>query len=91
MLQFANFGPQSEIKKLIEPSGSPIEAIYKVKNSTKPYACIEKRDLLIYGMLKFGVKSFYLPPLTDDSTAFFSIMAIAMKKNFKYKKEFDKL
>jgi hypothetical protein len=43
------------------------------------------------GVLRFGEKSFHLPPPGEESSVFFDIMAIALQKNFKYKEEFNRL
>jgi len=62
-----------------------------VKTSAKPHAHIGTRDYLYYCMLKFGKKLFHLPPQTQDSAFSLDLMAIAMRKGFKYKKQFNKL
>ncbi len=66
-------------------------AINKLKNSTKAYAFITSREQLIYSMLENGPQNFYLPPDSDESTFSLDIMAIATHKQFKFKKQFNKL
>lgn len=60
-----------------------------VRNSANSYAFISTRDHLINSMHRFGPNSFYLPPLTEDSSLFVHILAIAVRKEFKFKKEFN--
>jgi len=62
-----------------------------VKNSAKAHAFISNRDYLYYSMLKFGEKLFHLPPETQDSSFGLDLMGIAMRKDFQYKKQFNRL
>jgi hypothetical protein len=65
--------------------------MYYVKHSSKAYAFIGHRDYLFYYMIKNGRNYFYLPPKTDESSFNLQLLAIAMQKEFKYKKQFNNL
>jgi len=67
------------------------EAIDLIKKSAKAQAYISNRDDLYYGLLRFGPIIFYLPPQTQDSAFNLDLLAIAMRKDFQYKKQFNRL
>lgn len=60
-----------------------------MKNSLHPHAFVSTRDHLNYGMLKNGPNSYYMPPLSEDSTFFVDCMGMAISKQFPYKNEFN--
>jgi hypothetical protein len=62
-----------------------------VKNSSKAYAFIAFKEFLVYQILKNGPEFFYLPPQTDESSFSLQLVGIAMHKEFKFKKQFNKL
>ncbi len=68
-----------------------MEGLDIVRHSTKPFAFISTRDHLSDGILRTGFKSYYLPPETQESTLTHALMAIALQKKCKYKKEFNEL
>ncbi len=82
------FWPHREIGERIKSSDGGMQAM---KKSTKFEAHIGTRDTLIYNMHSFGAKFYYLPPLSGESTLFLDYNAIALGKEFMYKKEFNKL
>jgi hypothetical protein len=67
------------------------EGINLVKNSSKAHAFISNRNSLYYSKLEFGQKLFHLPPQTQDSDFRLDLIAIAMRKDFEYKKQFNRL
>ncbi len=62
-----------------------------MKNSPKAYAFIAHKEFLVYQILINGPKFFYLPPKTDESSFSLQLFGIAMHKEFKFKKQFNKL
>ncbi len=70
---------------------NPKEGIDYLKTSSKPYAYLGFREILIYSMLINGPKFFYLAPKTDESSFILQHFGIAMHKRFKYKNQFNKL
>jgi hypothetical protein len=91
LLQNAKFSVYQEIGRLIKPVKDKSMGLSIVSNSSKPHAFISTRDHLTAGVLRFGEKSFHLPPPGEESSIFFDIMAIALQKDFKYKEEFNRL
>jgi hypothetical protein len=90
-LQNEKFGTSAEIGKLLEPVQTLSDGIDIVKNSSKAHAFISSREHLTYSIIEKGRQYFYLPPQTEESTFNLDIMGIAMQKEFKYKREFNKL
>jgi hypothetical protein len=70
---------------------NPKEGINYLKTSSKSYAYLGFREILIYLMLINGPKFFYLAPKTDESSLIVQHFGIAMHKQFKYKNQFNKL
>jgi len=62
-----------------------------MKTSAKAYAHIANRDGLYYSMLIYDEKLFHLPPQTQNSSFGLNLMGIAMRKDFQYKKQFNRL
>jgi len=62
-----------------------------VKNSANAHSYIASRDGLYYYMLIYGEKQFHLPPQTQDSVFSLDLMGIAMRKDFQYKIQFNRL
>jgi hypothetical protein len=87
----ANSGIHQELGKFLEPVASKSVGLDFVRNSTNSYAFISSRDHLVDGMLRFGEKSFHLPPLSDESSLFLDIMAIALPKRCRIVKEINYL
>lgn len=77
--------------ELLKPIKNKEEGLNVVVNGSKPHAYISSRDHLLYGFLRFGSKSIYLPPAKEESTVFVDVMAIAMSLDFKHKIVFNKL
>ena len=69
---------------------SKFEGLEVVKR-TKKHSFISNRDHLMYAIVKSADHTYYLPPLTEDSTFFVDAMALATNKNFPYKQQFDHL
>jgi len=65
--------------------------INDVTKSAKAHAFIATRDHFNHIMLRSDEKSFHLPPETQESVINFDLMAIAMRKDFQYKKQFNRL
>jgi len=59
--------------------------------SAKAHAYIGNGDFLYYNILRLGQNLFHLPPQTPDSIFSLDLIAIAMRKDFKYKKQFNRL
>jgi hypothetical protein len=70
---------------------TPKEGINYLKTSSKSYAYLGFREILIYLMLLNGPKFFHLAPKTDESSLILQQIGIAMHKQFKYKNQFNKL
>jgi hypothetical protein len=66
-------------------------ALDLIINSSDSYAYIVTRNWLSNTILSYGQNSFYSPPLSHESTLFLDFIAIAVQKNFKFVKEFNKL
>jgi hypothetical protein len=90
-LQNEKFGTSGEIGKLLKPVQTLSDGIDIVKNSSKAHAFISSREHLTYSIIEKGREYFYLPPQTEESTFNLDTMGIAMQKEFKYKREFNKL
>jgi len=90
-LQNEKFGTSGEIGKLLKPVQTLSDGINIVKNSSKAHAFIASREYLTYSIIEKGREYFYLPPQTEESTFNLDIRGIAMQKEFKYKREFNKL
>jgi hypothetical protein len=87
----AKSGVHKDIGQLIKPVRNKELGIELVMKSEKNYAYVTTTDFMFDSMLRFGQKSFYSPPLTEDSSFYLDIMAIALQKEFKHKKEFNRL
>jgi hypothetical protein len=87
----ANSGVHQELGKFLKPVESKSLGLDIVRNSTNSYAFISSRDHLVDGMLRFGEKSFHLPPASDESSLFLDIMAIALPKHCRIIKEINYL
>jgi hypothetical protein len=87
----AKSGAHKDIGQLIKPVRNKELGIELVMKSENNYAYVTTRDFIIESILRFGQKSFYSPPFTEDSSFYLDIMAIALQKEFKHKKEFNRL
>lgn len=58
--------------------------------SDKNYAIILPWDLIQIVTIKHGINSFYKPELSPDTSISMDIIAIAIRKGFKYKKDFNR-
>lgn len=76
---------------MIKPVKNKEMGLEIVKNSSNYYAFILSRDVISATILTHGRKSFYSPPPNDDSNLFLDLMSIAVRKEFPYRKSFNKL
>ena len=76
--------------KSVKSKVEGLEVVRRTKKAKK-YSFISNRDHLMYAIVKSAPHTYYLPPLTEDSTFFVDAMALAVNKNFSYKQQFDYL
>ncbi|UXI15299.1 Pantetheinase [Sarcoptes scabiei] len=81
----------AEFRKSMVNVDNELEAFNLVKNSSpdRSYVFMTLRDTLRYGRLIFGEQYLYLPTENMDSSMFSNFIAIAVRPEFPYYKQFD--